>query len=265
MIVERIIAHRQVSDEPAPSGSFVPLPKVVCGGLVPKLPRIDALMIDVGGVVYDDTCWWRWLVQLMTHADVRVRHDVLSEDWESEYLRHSDRGEEAFWNALRKCLMRWGLTAGCCDEVQAAAIAQQKHWEATLHAFHGVEVTLGDLAQQGIPMIGVADASCSRNDLLRRLHALSLASFFDSAVSASDFGCSLLDASFYQQAITAHRLVDAAVALISSKPRHLYAAHLAGLTTIAVNCIGHFRADLCLGHVAALPRQLRYQCGRQAA
>jgi hypothetical protein len=84
-------------------------------------------------------------------------------------------------------------------------------------------------------------------------------------VSASDSGCSLLDASFYRQAISAHRLMGAGVALISSKPRHLYAAHLAGLTTIAVNCIGQFRADFCLGHLAALPCQMRYQCGRQAA
>jgi hypothetical protein len=264
MIVERIIAHRQVSDEPAPSGSFVPLPKVVCGGLVPKLPRIDALMIDVGGVVYDDTSWWRWLVQLMTHAGVRVRHDVLSEDWESEYLRHSERDNEAFWNALRKCLMRWGLTAGCCDEVQAAAIAQQKHWEATLHAFHGVDVTLGDLAQQGIPMIGVADASCSRQICCDgSTPCLSRPSSTRRSPRAIPVARCWTHRSTDRR--SAQSLAGAAVALISSKPRHLHAAHLAGLTTIAVNCIGHFRADLCLGHVAALPRQLSYQCGRQAA
>lgn len=265
MILERILAHRKSPERPAPSGSFVPLPKIVCQAPVPDLPSIEGLVLDVGGVIYDDTCWWRWLVQVLSHAGVRIRHDVLWEDWESQYLRFGKCDEQTFWTSLRQCLNRLGLTDSCCDEVQAAATAQRKHWESNLLPLPGVEATLRDLSQLPIPIDAVVGACSTSEQLGRRLRLLSLASYFHQAISAGDRGCSLLDTSFYQQLVQQQGLAADKVALISSKPRHLYAARRCGLIPIAVNCSGNFRTDLCLGHLANLPAQLRYRCNRQAA
>ncbi len=265
MIVERILAHLKHPAPPAPRDSFVPLPKMVCQSPVPDLPSIEALVLDVGGVIYDDTCWWRWLVQVLSHAGVRIRHDVLWEDWESQYLCFGKRDEQTFWASLRQCLNRLGLTDSCCDEVQAAATAQRKQCESTLLPFPGVEATLCDLSQLQIPIDAVVGACSTSEQLGRRLRVLSLASYFHQAISAGDHGCSLLDTSFYQQLVQQRGMVAEKVALISSKPRHLYAAHRCGLIPIAVNCLGNFRTDLCLGHLANLPGQLRYRCNRQAA
>lgn len=265
MIVERILAHRKVTDPPASRGSFVPLPKVVCQAPVPTLPSIDALVLDVGGVLYDDTCWWRWLAQVISHAGIRVRHDVLWEDWESAYLRLGTCDEQTFWDSLRQCLHRLGLSACCCDEIQAAASAQRKQWESTLLAFPGVDSTLRDLALLHVPIDAVVGPCSTSEQLWQRLRILSLASYFDHAISAGDHGCSLLDTSFYQQLVRQRGWDAERVALVSSKPRHLYAARRCGWIPIAVSCLGNFRTDFCLGHLANLPGQLRYRCNRQAA
>jgi FMN phosphatase YigB (HAD superfamily) len=265
MIVERILAHRLAQETLNQNRCVAQVPRMASHAAAAKTPKIAALLIDVGGVLYDDTSWWRWLVQLVHHAGAQTRYDTLLLQWESEYLRHSARGELAFWESLRACLKRLGLTSACCDEVQAAATAQQKHWEATLHAFPGVESTLSELSQRGIRMIAVADSGCSGHQLTRRLRALSLASYFDQLVSADDGHDSLLEPTFYQQPFNQRRFECESAALVSSKPRHLSAAHQSGLKTIAVNCLGRFRADLCLGCFTALPCQLGIRGSRQAA
>ncbi len=265
MIVERILAYRKLPASSATSGSFVPLPEEACRAPVPMLPPISALVVDVGGVIYDDTCWWRWLAQVLSHAGVRVRHEVLWEDWESEYLRLGTCDEPTFWKSLRQCLHRLGLTASCCDEIRAAASAQRKQWETSLLAFPGVQSTLHDLSQLQVPIDAIVGACSTSEQLWRRLRVLSLASYFHHAVSAGDRGCSLLDTSFYQQLVQQRGWDAEKVALVSSKPRHLHAARRCGWIPIAVSCLGNFRTDFCLGHLANLPGQLRYRCTRQAA
>jgi FMN phosphatase YigB (HAD superfamily) len=207
--------------------------------------------------VYDDTCWWRWLVQVLSHAGVHTRYDTLLESWEAEFLRHADLDDAAFWNALRRCLVRLGLACSCCDEIQAAATAQRKTWEASLHAFPGVSSTLAELASCFAAVVAVADSSCLGSALACRLRALSLSAPFRGVVSAGDSRRSLADPAFYPQLLAGLGLERELTALVSNKTQHLAAATAAGLATIAVGCSKDVQADLHFDRLAGVLIPLR--------
>jgi beta-phosphoglucomutase-like phosphatase (HAD superfamily) len=221
------------------------------------MPPLDGLLIEVGGVVYDDTCWWRWLAQVLSHAGIHTRYDALLEHWEAEFLRHADADDAAFWEALRSCLTRLGLARGFCDEIQAAAAAQRKTWEAGLHAFPGISCALEGLSRRCTAFVAVADCGCLGRQLTARLRALSLSSPFQAMVSAGDSRQSLADPAFYRQSLASLKLDRESMALASNKERHLAAASAAGLATIAVGCSKDVRADIHFDRLADVLVPLR--------
>jgi FMN phosphatase YigB (HAD superfamily) len=257
MIVERILAHRLAHDGSMACSSCTPTMKAV--GSSPKsiMPTIDGLLIEVGGVVYDDTCWWRWLAQVLSHAGVHTRHDALLEVWKTEFLQRADVDDAAFWDALRRCLIRLGLARSCCDEIQAAATAQRKTWEASLHAFPGVSSTLSELARRFAAVVAVADSSCLGSALACRLRLLSLSAPFRGMVSAGDSRRSLADPAFYPPSLAGLGLERKRTALVSNKAQHLAAASAAGLATIAVGCSKDVQADLHFERLAGVLVPLR--------
>jgi len=257
MIVERILAHRLPHNAPIVSGSRAPATRLGCALPKAKIPPLDGLLIEVGGVVYDDTCWWRWLAQVLSHAGIHTRYDTLLEDWEAEFLRHADSDDAAFWRALRCCLAQLGLAQGFCDEIQAAATAQRKTWEASLHAFPGISCALEGLARRCTAVVAVADCACLGPQLTARLRSLFLSAPFQAMVSAGDSRQSLADPAFYGQLLAGLKLDHESMALVSHKERHLAAASAAGLATIAVGCSKDVRADMHFDRLASVVAPLR--------
>ncbi len=263
MIVERILAQRTPVDLQA-----APLAAAVSHHAIPEVvaaPVVGTLFIEAAGVVYDDTCWWRWLVQVLTHTGIHTRYEALLEHWETEYLQQPKDSGQDFWKALRRCLSRMGLTAGCCDEVQAAASALHKQWEASLHPFPEVDRTLAELALRGVQLVAVANTGSSRERLAERLRSMSLAGHFRRLLSAQDCDRSLADPAFYGPTLAGLQLEPQEVAMLSNKAWHLAAARQAGLTTVAVNCPTDSRADICLDRLATLVCKLRYRSSRPVA
>jgi FMN phosphatase YigB (HAD superfamily) len=264
MIVERILAHRWPADPQADPATFSS-PVDCADSDAAAAPLVGALLVETAGVVYDDTCWWRWLARVLSHAGIHARYETLLENWEAEFLQRPERDGNDFWPALRRCLRRMGLTTGCCDEVQASACALHKQWESSLHPFPEIAQTLAELSLRNVPMIAVAGVGCSCEGLSGRLRSLALAGHFPRLLSAQRGGRWLADPDFYATAASEFSVGANEVALVSNKAWHLSAARQAGLATVAVNCPRQARADVQLDRPAALLWKLRYRSHRSMA
>ena len=83
-------------------------------------PSVAGLLLDVGGVLYDDTVWLRWLLKLVTRLGLHTHYTPFFRVWQREYLQRITCGELEYWQALRLFLRSAGLSHGQIDEVEAA-------------------------------------------------------------------------------------------------------------------------------------------------
>ena len=247
MIVERILARRAgLPATPEHDSTTAP---------VLRKAAPPWLWVEASGVLYDDTCWWRWLAQLLSHTGVYTRYDALLQTWEWEVARDPQGCD--FWTALHRCLEQLGVPKGCRDEVQAAAFARQKRLDHSLLPFYGVATTLAELAASGVCLVALSGAGCRTSRLVERLQSLALAEPFRRFISAEDWHRSLVQPRFYRETLDYLGLRPCDVALVTSKHWHLGPASEAGLATIAVDCPPHVRADIHLDFFATLRREDR--------
>jgi len=64
-------------------------------------PPVSGLLFDVGGVLYDDTVWSRWLLKLLTRLGLHTSYTPFFRVWQREYLQRVTCGELEYWQALR--------------------------------------------------------------------------------------------------------------------------------------------------------------------
>ena len=120
------------------------------------------MWVETAGVLYEDTCWWRWLAQVLARMGFTTRHDRLRETWtwHWESAQADARNGEDFWYVLAICLEQMGLSKGCTQEVLAAAVARQKQLDHQGLAYRGVSNTLAQLVRAGVQLAALSDAEC---------------------------------------------------------------------------------------------------------
>ena len=67
-------------------------------------PPVSGLLLDVGGVLYDDSVWSRWLLKLLTRLGLHTHYTPFFRMWQREYCPRIKRGECDYWRACtRSC------------------------------------------------------------------------------------------------------------------------------------------------------------------
>ena len=107
---------------------------------------VEAVFFDLGGVLYDDTVWRRWLLQLLTRMGMHSEYAAFFRTWDREYGDDAAWGRIPFWPALKTFLMSAGLSASQTEEVEAAGRAQFRQWEQQLRPYPYVRSALHQLA-----------------------------------------------------------------------------------------------------------------------
>ena len=92
-------------------------------------PPVAGLLMDVAGVLYDDTIWSRWLFKLLARLGLHTNFLPFFRVFEREFGPRIKRGEFDYWQALRAFLRSAGLSKGQIDEVEAAGHARQREFE----------------------------------------------------------------------------------------------------------------------------------------
>jgi hypothetical protein len=93
-----------------------------CG--VAESPR--RIVLELEGILYDDSAWERWLFQLLGRVGLRTTFCRFRAVWRRDYFSGVTNGEVCPENALRNFLKEVGVRQGTIHEVCAAALCRQQ-------------------------------------------------------------------------------------------------------------------------------------------
>lgn len=196
---------------------------------------VTAVVMELAGVLYDDTLWPRWLWQQLGRLGLQSPFEAFWQVFQLEHLPPAYAGRVTFWQALAAYLSEVGFSRGRIEEVQIAAEARRRQWETELRPLPGVASTLSQLSARRIPLLILTNASCDGQQLRRRLRTLGLESHFQEVVSSIDLGAALPHERAWQTAVERLGRPPAQLALLSRNSQVLAGAGQAGLLPVSVH------------------------------
>jgi HAD superfamily hydrolase (TIGR01509 family) len=211
---------------------------------LPKSLLFQALVFDMGDVLYDATLWRRWLWQLLARMDLHANYHSLFKIWDTEYLDAVHRGSRDYQQAFAAFLRSLGLDDGLIDEVEAASQARRRELDATLRPLPGVRATLAKLHAVGVPLAVLSDSESSGPQLEARLAKLGLADCFTAVVSSCDLKHTKPDSRCYAAALAALGTPSTRTAFVGHDAEELAGARRVGMPTIAFNYEPDAQADV---------------------
>jgi FMN phosphatase YigB (HAD superfamily) len=225
-------------------------------------PPVSALLIEMGGALYDDTCWRRWLFQLLIHMGLQASYETFYRLWDAEYYEPVCRGQREFWASLESYLRSCGLARGFCDEILVAARARRRDLEDEVRPLPAVRATLTRIHATGVTLVALSNSSCPVSGLKDRLAAMRIEHLFQLVVSSRDLGCTMPDCAFFEAALTRSHLDPQHAAFVSSSDQHLQGARAAHLLPVAVNHSAALQADIVLTDFSQLCHAVPYHSTR---
>jgi len=200
---------------------------------------IREVFLDLGGVLYDDSAWRRWLLHLVARMGLHTHYASFYRVWDCEFEPEVWSGRCGFWPALKRFLVAAGLTYGQAEEVEAGCRARFRDFEQNNRPFPAVAETLECMLAAGRVVTVVSHAPLSVEEIKARLAELHLLDCV-TEVRGSEPGINGLDSfrSFRQ----CRPLPDAAV-YVGRDPGPLATARQARLQTVAFNYDADVLAD----------------------
>jgi FMN phosphatase YigB (HAD superfamily) len=193
------------------------------------------LLFSPGAVLFDDSVWTRWLLQLLSRMGLHTHPQLYVELWRRDYFEDVCFARREHWEALHALLVASGLSSGQADEVCAAARPQWRKWQASLHAFPQVAGTLSSLSAAGVSLGVAACCPLSAEQIVAQLERMELAHWFDFVLSSHDMGTTGSLAALYGGALSQWQIASEAAqaSLVTSRPSEASAARATGLRVIA--------------------------------
>ena len=201
-----------------------------------RLPGpVRGVLLDTCNVLYDDTVWRRWVLQLLTHLGLHTNYHCFFYVWDRDYLDDVHRGRCGFCEAFEAFLRAAGLSRGQIEEVEAACQARRRLLETETRPLPGVRSTLARLHRFGMVLGAIANSDCPARQLRQRLGRFGLGEPFAAVVSSIDLGRTMPEEVVYRAALEAMGLPAGQVAFVGHDPAQLDGAAALGMPTIAFN------------------------------
>ncbi|MHB0961265.1 MAG: HAD family hydrolase [Pirellulaceae bacterium] len=225
-------------------------------------PPVSGLFLDVGGVLYDDSAWPRWLLKLVTRLGLHTHYTPFFRVWQREYCPAIKRGQWAYWDALRVYLRAAGLTPGQIDEVEAAGQPRQRELETDIYPLPGVVNGLTRLRDLGIRLTILSSGCRDTDGVKRQLTRLGLATFFDLVLTDVQLETLQPGTPCFDVAIQLTGIAPAQLCYVGRDTSALAEAFTAGVRTVAVNYDDDAEADTYIGHFEQLLAALPWEAAR---
>ena len=207
-------------------------------------PPVAGLLIDLCGVLYDDSTWPRWLFKLVLRLGLHTTYTPFFRLWRGEYLDRVKRQELEYWQALRLFLRSAGLTNGQIDEVEAASHARRREFESQLLPLPGVVNVLTRLKELEIPLTLFSSACLDTQGVYQRLDSLGLESYFENVLSMPDLWREFPDRPAFHVAAEITELPAHRLGFVGRDTAVLAQAGELGIRRIAVNYDEDAAADV---------------------
>jgi phosphoglycolate phosphatase-like HAD superfamily hydrolase len=225
-------------------------------------PPIAGLLLDSGGVLYDDTVWLRWLLKLVTRLGLHTHYTAFFRVWQREYMQRIKLGEMEYWQALRLFLRAAGLSNGQIDEVEAAGHARRRDCETEIYPFPGVVNVLSRLRDLGVQLT-LFSSGCLDSDALRQqLAQLGLAEYFVHVLAGFELERTEPGPGGVERAVSLVGVAPGQLCYVGRDTNALAEASAAGLRTVAVNYDDDAEADTYIGHFDQLLEALPWKASR---
>jgi HAD superfamily hydrolase (TIGR01509 family) len=226
---------------------------------------VTGLLFDMGGVLYDDTLWRRWLLRVLSQLGLRTNYRIFYRIWDRDFLPKVHRGDRDFCDAFRDFMRSAGLSAPQIEEVEAACQARRRTLEFEIRALPGVKSTLTRLRQAGFTLAALNDSEFPAKSLVERLERIGLGDLFATVVSSIDLRRTRPDRECYQVALTAMNLAASEVAFVGHDAEELAGATAIGMPTVAFNFDPDAQADLFLARFDDILDLVEFPQPRSAA
>ena len=213
---------------------------------------VAGLVFDMGGVLYDDTVWRRWLLRVLGQLGLHTNYRSFYRLWDRQYLAEVHCGRREFSAAFGDFLCSVGLSPAQIDEVQAACQARRRSLETAIRPLPCVKTTLARLHQSGLALTALTDSEYSSAVLTERLERIGLGGLFESVISSIDLGHTRPEAECYHAAIASMRVGARQTAFVGHDSEELSGAADVGMSTIAFNFDADARADVFIARFEQL-------------
>lgn len=197
------------------------------------LPSADGVLFDLGGVLYDDTAWQRWVFRLLGRIGLHTHYRCFFRVFERDFLPDVYRGRRAFCDAFRTFLASAGLSPGQIEELWAACEHRREELENDTRPLPGVRHTLLRLRQAGLALGIVTNSESPCHVVRQRLARGGMDDFFGVVVSSFDVGHTTAESQPWDVALGALQMQPAQVLFVGHDSYDLAAAAAAGLETVA--------------------------------
>lgn len=228
-------------------------PSIICAA------PISGLIFEMSGVLYDDSVWQRWLLQLLSRMGLCTQYEPFFRVFEREHLRDVHCGRRDYWDALREFLTSAGLSRGQFAEVEAAGHARQRQCEEEIRPLPGVASTLAHLAARHVQLAILTNSHSSADVIRARLKKLGVGERFQHVISSRDIAAAKPAPESYRAALDAIKLPAREVAFVGRDASDLHGAHSAGLLAVAIHYPSEARADIYLDRFEQLQQALTYK------
>lgn len=240
--------HATLQEHPRPRAAE-PLRRAAVAGS----PPVAGLVFHLRNVLFDDTAWRRWLLQLLHRMGLYADYRVFFRCWEIEYLPAVRSGEMCYWEALNHYLAAVGMAAGQRMEVEAAGRLRRERFHGQIRPFPAVAQTLDRLHAAGVRLLAVETAAGEIEDPVQPLRDGGLEPYLTlvGPPAGLDFGETECR---YREALQLLQLPPDRVAVVGQDPRDLHIAAMLGMWTIAFNAPHDAQADHHLVDFSLLPQ-----------
>ena len=197
--------------------------------------RLSGVLFDTCNVLYDDTVWRRWVLQLLAHLGVHTNYCCFFRVWDREYLDDVHRGRRAFRDAFEAFLLSIGLSRGQIDEVAAACLVRRRHLQKTARPLPGVKKTLARLHESGVTLGAVANCERPAEQIADCLRQFGIERLFATVVSSIDVEATMPEPACYRAALGAMGRPVEEVVFVGHDAAQLAGAAALGMPTVAFN------------------------------
>lgn len=212
----------------------------------PLARPLRGVLFDMCNILYDDTVWRRWILQLLGKMGLHTNYCSFFRLWDRDFLDDVHTGRREFREAFESFLRCAGLSAGQIDEVEAAGHARRRLLESHARPLPGVRQTLWRLHQAGFALGLVCDSEHSAVELRGRMQRFGIEKLFPALVSSVDLRRCMPDPEIYRAAVSEMNLPPEEVAFVGHDRAELAGAAAVGMATIAFNFDPDAQADVHL-------------------
>lgn len=223
--------------------------------LVPLGCKIQGVVFEPCGVLYDDSAWRRWLWQLAARMGMSSHYTPFFRVWDCEFQESVWSGQQDLWMALGQFLRSAGMSRPDIDEVIASCRAKFRRFDQDTRAFPDVRRTVRKLHASGIEVAVIAHVRAGAINIPQRLEQVGLSKLVTRVLERGDVLPA--ESTDWQQAslktLPGH---PTSWAFVGRQQTGLDLAHRLGLLTLAFNHDADTVADVYIEQFSQLGQLL---------